>query len=315
MSLKCNSYVTVSQKPYIDLCVINSICAVILRRRCRNKCVLFPALECRPEVHVPDIVLFQLIQKHVPENTVVPEHILSFKIGAGTPAVNDHDQLVHAFPAFICNVEFGRIVRTFGIADKLSVYIYVKTAGGAQKAQEETGAKAGFKECTVNADEVVFIFGNGNTGPYSLVRPKPCKGASDLFGRRNYGRLKGELITGIDVKRSVISPELPAGRNVQLFPLYHFCVQFIRNQRGLIVEPEIPVSVQTTDLCGRISFFLQACCIGFFSGRVRNHVGARLLFPELQDIKRSIIALIDLVFQLALLLFLNNFFFLFYHIV
>ena len=120
-------------------------------------------------------------------------------------------QLILPFCEKAGEVELRRIMRTFGIADKPAVDIKIETAGDTEERNDMLLLRRiDMNHLPVNTDEVVFFSGILYPRRNLLVNAKPGEDLSRFLFRWNLRRLVRELITDVDVERTVIAAELPA---------------------------------------------------------------------------------------------------------
>ena len=229
----------------------------------------------RRRVNVREICRFGYAQQDIPENAVVPEHILIFQIGPVAPAADDAQQLVLSRLQLPGQIELRDIVRALGIADKFPVQVQIQTACHTQKGDHIVllrGVNPDF--LPVHAREVVFLSGVLIARGDGLIHANPGKDFSGLFRGGNHGRFIGELIADVHIERPVIAPELPAGGHVDAVKCALVRVQRVGQLHRAGIEAEIPRPVQAEDLFGLIAFLLRGSRVRGFPCGIRDEVAA-----------------------------------------
>ncbi len=194
--------------------------------------------------NIPDIALLTDPQQHIPENSVIAEHILTFQIGAVAPSVHHGQQFVFSRIQKIRHVKFRRIVGTLGITHKAAIYIQIHTAGHAQ--ERDHMSVPGIlhpKEMPVHAHKIIFLAGIPAPGGNTLIGADPGKDGPHRIQSRDSGRLKGELVAAVHVKGFIIPLELPAARHRDPVPAYFLGIQYPGHLRRSGIEMKVPLTV------------------------------------------------------------------------
>ena len=84
-------------------------------------------------VDVPDVRGFGDAEQYIAEKPIVAEHVLVLEVRAVAPPVDDREQFVLTLDEFAGEVELGRVVRAFRVADELPVQVEVQAARDAEE--------------------------------------------------------------------------------------------------------------------------------------------------------------------------------------
>ena len=244
------------------------------------------------------------VQEHVPENTVVPEHILALQIAAVAPAVHDGQKLVLSLAEPAGEVELGGVVRALGIADEGSVEIEIQTARHAEEGDHEM--LAGIlhaQHLPIDADEVVFLARILPPRGDALVSADPAEHPADFFRGRYLRGIIGELIADVQIKGAVVTAHLPAGGHVDFVKGNRVGVQDVRKLGGTGVEFEIPVAVQTDHLFRTVALFQHRYGVCRSPVRIGDEIAAPRQLVHLEDVEVVVIGRVQGVFHRRLPLF------------
>ena len=195
-------------------------------------------------------------------------------------------------------IELRRVVRAFRVSDKSSVHIQIHTAGNAEERDHVILIRiCDLKVSAVNAYEIVLLTGIFVAERDLLIHAHPGEDPADLIGCGDHRRFERKLIADIDIERLIVSPELPAGGNIDLIKLCFLRIKGFRHFRRYGIEFEIPAAVQAHHLGGRISLLLRRHGISSSSVRIRDKVAPGGHFVDLISGKCMIVVLIDTVFH------------------
>ena len=197
--------------------------------------------------HIADSFFAKGEQRHVPEQTAEPPHILILQIRAVGPLQHHHPQMIGAAMHIVRHVEFRRKMGALGKADQYTVHIGIIAGAHAIEAQQSFPA---FKRCGQHKFPVVYA----NRGVI-----------------RHEGRIIGDGETHIGILGSAITLQLPYAGHVNLsLPAFaRFAGQF-GHICGSSIIGEIPAPIQGTEI-GRRGPLARFRCGGI---RVGNNRGA-----------------------------------------
>ena len=130
-------------------------------------------------------------QMHVTENTGHTELILILQIASVAPFQHQNRQLIHSGFGFPCDVKLTGAVGNLAVADKLSVYPYIK---------------AGIHSFKI---KVLFLFSLRSTD----IKIFDVGAAGILVGYKR--RIEGKRIPYIGILFLIKAKHLPAGRYLQ----------------------------------------------------------------------------------------------------
>ncbi len=248
----------------------------------------------RSRVDVPYIRRLGDAQQHVTEYAVVAEHILPFEVRSRAPAAHHGQKLVFARVQLSGQVEFGGVVRPLGVADEFPVQVQVKAARDAEEGDDIILLRlVDRKRLAVHADEVILLArilpaqGNG------LIYAEPGEHLPHAVKRRDLGRLVGELIADVYIKRLVIPPELPAGGHIERVELYAVRIESIRKLPWAGVEFEIPVAVQAQNLFGFVTLPFRRDGVRRRPVGVRDEIAAGGQLVQLVNGKGVVVAVVN----------------------
>ena len=269
---------------YTDLCAISS-----------------PGIK-RREREIENIRFITEEQQHVPENTVVPEHILALQVCSGAPAMNNADKLVRALRKEGGQVELTGIVASFRIADICAVQVQVNAAGHAQERNNGLSRLVRYVDKTaVHADRIVFILRCDPMKSRSGICAHCEEDPAGFFGRRNHWRSERKLISGVEIEWLCITGKLPAGRN--LYPVKRQIVrikhrgQFLR----IPVKAEIPLTAQHLSLVRSVSLFPGFYSLHPFLSAEGDEIASGKQSIVLNHIKVMIILSVQYIFHVPIL--------------
>ena len=169
----------------------------------------------------------------------------------------DHDDdLVRSLCEPARQVELGRVVRAFGIADELAVHIQVHAARDAEERNDIILIRVfDLKVPAVDAYKVVLLSRVLVAEPGLLVKSDPGKDPSGLLELRDDRRLERELVADIGVERLVVAAELPARRNIDLVESGLLRVKDFGHLSRDRIEFKIPLAVQAHHFGRRVALF------------------------------------------------------------
>ena len=233
-------------------------------------------------------------QQHIPEDTVVPEHVLILQIGTVAPAVHDHQDLILPLQKLSAEIKFRGVVRALGIADEHSVQVEIHTAGDAHEGDDHVLCLVfNIKISAVDPDEIVFLSGILIAEADPLVASHPGKNLPDLIQRGDDRRLVGELVADIGVEGLIVPPELPAGGHIDGIEGDLLRIQNGGKLRRSGIELKIPDSVQALHLLGGVALLLGSGRIRLRPVRVGDKVGPPRQFVYFKGFKRTIVFGVD----------------------
>ena len=247
-------------------------------------------------VHVPKIRGLGDPQQHVPEDAVVPEHVLAFQIGPGTPAAHQGQQLVLPRMQEGRQVELRRVVGALGVADELPVGVELQTAGDAEEGDHVPSLlRPQLQKAAVDAHEVVLVLGRFPPGADSLIEADPGENpAHGLEGGDSRG-IEGELIADVQIEGPVDAVELPAARDGHDVKAERVGIQLRGQLGGPGIEFEIPVPVQTEDLGRPVTLLQGAHGVGPLPVGIGDEIASGRELVPLMDRKAVVVFAVDLI--------------------
>ncbi len=149
----------------------------------------------------------------------------------------------------------------------------------------------------IDSDGIVFLTRIFEPGHDSLILSDPGKDASDFFRGGDDRRIIRKLIAEVDIKRMVITSELPAGGDIDFFERKFFRMDFLGKIGRIGVECEIPVAVQAKYFFRTITLFKKGDGIRLRTAGIGDEVGTGLHFINGNDVKIMVVCLIEFVFH------------------
>ena len=242
----------------------------IVRDERRDVCRESLALSSGLQVDVPDVIFVGNSEKHVAEDAVVAEHVLTLQVCAVAPAANHADQLVAPFFHEVGYVELGGVVGFLGEACELSVHMNLYAAADAEEREDipvfdAVGCRGyrracrcrgcrrpHFKERPVQPHMVHLVLG-------SLL--ETVQHAEIVFHglqRGNHRRLVCKGIAHVQIHGVRVSAVLPDGRNIYPAEINGIGIEFQGKILGVVVVSEVPVTVEALHQRRAVSLFRKA---------------------------------------------------------
>ena len=158
-------------------------------------------------------------QQYIPEDTVLPEHILAFHIGAVAPFMINHRHPVHPGVQVRGQVKSRRVVTAFAVTYIPIVTKQIQRPGNAQKGD-------GMVQCGIFNFKFLYIHAHRAIS-------------------RNLGRFGCKGIARVYIVRLLIAGVLPSGGHRHGVHLRHYCVQICRQIAFFRIVAKAPVPGQT----------------------------------------------------------------------
>ena len=249
-------------------------------------------------INIPNVRRLADTQQHITEDAVIPEHVLRFQIGAGAPAMHHGNEFVLPFMELRRQVKLCSVVRAFRITHIFAVAVKIQAVGYPHKGNHRVLFRmVNMDKAAVDTHKVILFAGVLPAGHYTLIAAHPGKDRADLLLRGDYRRMIGKLISGVDIERLVISPELPAGWDIQCIKATVICVQRVGQICRSGIEPEVPHAVEALHFGRCIAFFLRLHRVRFRPGRVWDKIAAGRQSVLLEHREVAVVLLVDPVFH------------------
>ena len=199
-------------------------------------------------VYIAKIISFRYAEQYIPEDSVIAKHVLVLEVCAVAPSAHHDNDLIYPVMQIRGDIEFSSIVRTFRVSDIMPIHINVCTARYSKERKHVTPFRSvrsvSVEKCPVDACEVVFFTWVLPPWTEAIIRSLKAEHSAGFIEFRNLRRIVWKLVSQIHIKRSVITPELPARRHIYLIVFHYVRIQQLRKERRFRKEPEVPVTVQ-----------------------------------------------------------------------
>ena len=259
------------------------------------------------EIDVPDVVCVGDSQKHIAEDAVVAEHVLTLQVCAVAPAAHHADQFVASLLHEIGNVELGCVVGLFGEASELSVHMHLYAAADAEERENVAFV-------VVRSPRKLRCPGCPRVPRYLEERPvqphmvhlvcrslfEAVKHAEIVLHRLKRGydrRLVCKRIAHVQVHGMRIAAVLPDGRHIDFAEIDGIGIEFKRKVLGVVVVSEVPITVEALHQRRAVSLFQKPDSFKRRTGWIRNEIAAARKPVHVYCVEIAVVSVLQSVFH------------------
>ena len=170
--------------------------------------------------------------------------ILRLEISAVTPLVDEHNHLVIAVYNVTRDIEFRAVMAALAVAYVSAVDIQLQARRHAQEGKNMSARVINCKLFAVKTYAVEYLDRRSRLTARQQIVTQFGRLAHISLIRGNIRRMRVKLISDVDIKRLLISLELPASRDGYLLKIIEMSVELFRHigYPGVILE--IPILVK-----------------------------------------------------------------------